>query len=187
METPLALITGFSGAGKNTLYENLMALHGDQLYRAISTTTRSPRPGEIDGRDYFFTSKDDFLVKQAAGHFIESSEHYGNFYGSTSPEHLVVPDGKVPLYILDPKGVGFYISRYPSAKPFFLHISRDEQHSRLTKRDQELHLIEERLRRYDLEHQILTKHQEKFHILPNETIDDLNNAVEYVRRVLSLG
>lgn len=187
METPIVLITGFSGAGKTTLYENLMALHGDQLHRVISTTTRSPREGEVNGKDYHFTSPEAFIADRNAGMFFESSQHYGHYYGSTSPEFISLPNGKIPLYILDPKGVSEFTRRYPNAEPFFLHISRSEQLQRLQSRNHEEHLIQERLQRYDLEDAILKAEADKLHVLPHETVEDLNNAVEYMRRKLNLG
>ncbi|CAN5169883.1 guanylate kinase [soil metagenome] len=187
MDTPTILITGFSGSGKTTLFDNIMALHGDQLHRVISTTTRSLREGEVDGVHYHFITPEQFIANREAGKFLESSQHYGHYYGSTAPEFVDVPEGKIPLYLLDPKGVKFFVQKYPESKPFFLYISRDEQIKRLGGRNHEQHLVDERLKRYDFEHEILKDQEHLLHVLPHETVDDLNNAVEYIRRTLQLG
>ena len=56
----LAVVSGFSGAGKGTLMKALLSEHADQYALSISATTRGPREGEVDGREYFFKTKDQF-------------------------------------------------------------------------------------------------------------------------------
>ena len=77
-----------SGAGKTTLAERL--LKGDSRIRlSVSATTRKPRPGEIDGKDYFFVSEEKFLRMRDNGEFLEWANVFGNFYATPleQPEH----------------------------------------------------------------------------------------------------
>ncbi|MES2476792.1 MAG: guanylate kinase [Verrucomicrobiota bacterium] len=82
----LLVVSGPSGSGKTTLCRRL-ADSGEVRY-SISCTTRAPRPGEIDGRDYHFLTPDLFRQRLAAGDFLEHAEVHGNFYGSLKSEVL---------------------------------------------------------------------------------------------------
>ena len=76
----LFVVSAPSGAGKSTLL-NALRPGADFVY-SVSCTTRSPRPGEIDGEDYHFLSAEDFARKLAAGEYLESAEVHGNHYGT---------------------------------------------------------------------------------------------------------
>lgn len=80
------MVSGPSGSGKTTLCRKLAEL-GEAHY-SISCTTRAPREGEQDGRDYHFLTRDTFMVKLAAGEFLEHAEVHGNHYGSLKAEVL---------------------------------------------------------------------------------------------------
>ncbi len=85
----LFVISGPSGVGKGTLVSRLAEEPG--IWVSVSATTRDPRPGEVDGSDYFFMDRDAFLDKAAAKGFIEWAEYSGNCYGTpkdTVEEHL---------------------------------------------------------------------------------------------------
>ncbi len=77
----LYVISGPSGVGKNTLL-NAVLLNRDDIKYSISYTTRSPRKGEIEGKNYFFTTKNDFLKAVENDEFLEWAEFSGNFYGT---------------------------------------------------------------------------------------------------------
>ena len=81
MKNPLFVVSAPSGAGKTTLVRHLLAKE-KSVQLSISTTTRSPRDGEKDGVDYFFTSVDDFKKRIAQNAFAEYAEVHGNFYGT---------------------------------------------------------------------------------------------------------
>jgi guanylate kinase len=83
----LILISAPSGAGKTTLV-NLLLKAQPQMTRAITCTTRAPRPGEQDGVDYHFLEAGDFLKRLQAGNFIENATVYGNSYGILKRELL---------------------------------------------------------------------------------------------------
>lgn len=76
----LIVITGASGVGKGTLREGW--LRGQNVFYSVSWTTREARPGEQDGRDYFFKTKEEFLQRAAQDGFLEHAEFVGNHYGT---------------------------------------------------------------------------------------------------------
>lgn len=82
----LLLVSGPSGSGKTTLCRRL-ARDGEAHY-SVSCTTRPPRDGEVDARDYYFLSREEFESEAAAGHFIEHAEVHGNLYGTLKSEVL---------------------------------------------------------------------------------------------------
>jgi guanylate kinase len=77
----LFVVSGPSGAGKDTLVEGLKARHERLLY-SVSATTRAPRVGEREGVDYFFLDRSEFERRHAAGAFLETREYNGNLYGT---------------------------------------------------------------------------------------------------------
>lgn len=78
----LVVISGFSGAGKGTLMKALMKEYGDSYALSVSATTRNPRPGEMDGVDYFFVTRDKFEQMIAEEALIEYAQYVGNYYGT---------------------------------------------------------------------------------------------------------
>ncbi len=76
----LTVISGFSGAGKGTLVKELVERHGYKL--SVSATTRSPRPGEEHGREYFFLTREEFESMIEENQFFEWAEYVGNYYGT---------------------------------------------------------------------------------------------------------
>jgi guanylate kinase len=78
----LFIIAAPSGAGKSSLVNAVLA-EDPRLRLSISYTTRAPRPGEADGREYHFVGRDAFLAMAAAGDFLESAEVHGNFYATS--------------------------------------------------------------------------------------------------------
>ncbi len=82
MSGNLLVISAPSGAGKTSLVHGLLDIN-PQIKLSISFTTRNPRPGEQDGRDYNFVDRDTFLEMIKRGDFLESAEVYGNLYGTS--------------------------------------------------------------------------------------------------------
>ena len=78
------MIVAPSGAGKSSLVGALLQ-DESSLKLSLSTTTRSPRPGEVDGKDYRFVTKEEFIRERDAGHFLEWAEVHGHFYGTSRP------------------------------------------------------------------------------------------------------
>ena len=77
----LIVISGFAGSGKGTITKELIKRY-DNYRVSVSATTRNPRPGEVDGKDYFFITRDKFEEMIAAGELLEYAEYVGNYYGT---------------------------------------------------------------------------------------------------------
>jgi guanylate kinase len=84
MSGNLFIVSAPSGAGKTSLVSALLTSN-KQISLSISYTTRAPRPGETDGKDYHFVSREQFLQMAQQGDFLESAEVYGNLYGTSQP------------------------------------------------------------------------------------------------------
>jgi guanylate kinase len=82
MQGILFIVSAPSGAGKSSLV-NAVLESDDRLQLSISHTTRTPRPGEQNGREYFFVDRETFLRMRSGGEFLESAEVYGNLYGTS--------------------------------------------------------------------------------------------------------
>ena len=100
----LLILSSPSGAGKSTLAKMLMGW--DPTIRfSVSATTRAPRPGEEDGREYYFRSRAQFEAMIAAGEMLEHAEVFGNFYGSPKgPVEAAMGEGRDTLFDIDWQG-----------------------------------------------------------------------------------
>jgi len=100
----ILVLSGPSGAGKSTII-NAASEEIGEYYFSISTTTRQPRVGEVDGRDYFFVSKESFEEDIKAGNFLEYAEVHGNYYGtSLKPVREALEAGKLVIFDIDVQG-----------------------------------------------------------------------------------
>ena len=100
----LIILSSPSGAGKSTLARRLMAWDGTIRF-SVSATTRAPRPGEVDGADYWFRSRDAFQAMVAAGEMLEHAEVFGNLYGSPmAPVVAAMEAGGDTLFDIDWQG-----------------------------------------------------------------------------------
>lgn len=78
----LLIISGLSGAGKGTITKRLLEKYPEDYVLSVSATTRKPRPGEIDGTDYFFKTEEEFERMIAGGGFLEYAQYVNNYYGT---------------------------------------------------------------------------------------------------------
>ena len=100
----LIVLSSPSGAGKSTLARRLIA-EDSQLTLSVSATTRAPRPGEIDGKDYRFVSKNGFQTMIGTGDLLEYAEVFGNFYGTPlTPVEETIGTGRDVLLDVDWQG-----------------------------------------------------------------------------------
>ncbi|MEF3047376.1 guanylate kinase [Pseudotabrizicola sp. L79] len=100
----LLILSSPSGAGKSTLAKRLMAWDPTVRF-SVSATTRAPRPGEEDGREYYFKSRAEFETMVATGEMLEHAEVFGNFYGSPrGPVETAMRDGRDTLFDIDWQG-----------------------------------------------------------------------------------
>ncbi|CAK7020371.1 MAG: Guanylate kinase [Desulfovibrio sp.] len=127
-----------SGAGKTTLSKRLL-VEFPYFSFSVSCTTRQPRPGEKDGKDYTFLSRDRFETLRAGGHFAEWAEVHGNFYGTPLEATLnTLASGRDLLFDIDVQGAAQLKETLPQALfVFVLPPSRSELEARLRGRGSE--------------------------------------------------
>jgi guanylate kinase len=134
----LFMVVAPSGAGKSTLVNALLEKDAS-IKLSISCTTRPPRPGEQDGREYHFLSVEDFLACRAQGEFLEWAEIYGNYYGTSAKriaEHM--QSGSDVLLEIDWQGAQQVKKLFPAAIGIFvLPPSIAALEERLIKRGQD--------------------------------------------------
>jgi guanylate kinase len=134
----LFMVAAPSGAGKSTLVNALLAQE-PTLKLSISFTTRPPRPGEQNGREYHFIPVDEFLERHARDEFLESAEVHGNYYGTS---RLLIEEqirqGTDVLLEIDWQGAQQVKTQFPQAVGIFiLPPSIDALEERLKKRGQD--------------------------------------------------
>jgi len=132
----LVVVSGPSGAGKSTVLKRLFESAPVPLAASVSATTRSPRPGEVDGVDYHFITEEEFALLRQRGEFLECFQVFdrGHWYGTLLSE--VTPSleaGKWVVLEIDVQGAISVMERYPEAITIFL-------------RPPSLEVLEERLR-----------------------------------------
>lgn len=134
----LVVLSGPSGSGKGTLRRMVQELVPDLEY-GVSATTRPPRPGERDGVDYHFLTREEFLRRVDAGDFVEWADVYGHLYGTPrQPMESLVAAGRVVIVEKDVQGARTLMERYPDAVfVFVLPPSLDELERRIVRRGTE--------------------------------------------------
>ncbi|EAU55582.1 guanylate kinase [Mariprofundus ferrooxydans] len=138
MSGRLFIVSGPSGAGKSSLCTALLSECPD-LKLSISCTTRQPRPGEMDGREYHFLSVSDFECQRERGDFLEWANVHGNLYGTRQSDvEAQLQGGYDVLLEIDWQGARQVAEKMPGAiRIFILPPSLDELRSRLAGRGQD--------------------------------------------------
>jgi guanylate kinase len=120
MSGNLFIVSAPSGAGKTSLVSALLASNKD-INLSVSYTSRAPRPGETDGKDYHFVSRETFLDMAKHGDFMESAEVYGNLYGtSQSWIKTQTADGRDILLEIDWQGAAQVRNKFPGCISIFI-------------------------------------------------------------------
>lgn len=134
----LIVVSGFSGAGKGTLMKELMKTY-DNYALSISMTSRDPRPGETDGKEYFFVDRETFEQKIAEDGLIEYAQYCGNYYGT--PADYVreqMKAGKDVILEIEIQGAMKVKEKFPDALLLFvMPPSAEELQRRLVGRGTE--------------------------------------------------
>jgi guanylate kinase len=114
------ILSAPSGGGKTTIAHALLARRPDLGY-SVSCTTRSPRPGEVQGRDYYFLTRAEFLAKREEGAFAESAEVHGNLYGTLRAEvDRVLASGRHVVMDIDVQGSVQFMRAFPQSVTIFI-------------------------------------------------------------------
>ena len=175
----LIVISGPSGAGKGTICKALLEKRQD-IEVSVSATTRNPRDGEIDGVNYHFLKKEDFLKKLEQGDFLEYAQVYGNFYGTPkSNVEEVLESGKNVILEIDIQGAlkvkekateGVFI--------FILPPSMEELKQRIIKRGSET--PESLMTRFKSAYQEINYVSKYNYAVVNDNVEDAVHKIECI-------
>ena len=178
----LVVVSGFSGAGKGTLMKELLKRY-DNYALSISATTRAPREGETDGKEYFFVTKEQFEKMRDERKLIEYAQYVNNYYGT--PKEYVeqkMAEGKDVILENEIQGALKVKKRFPDALLLFVTPpSAEELRRRLVGRGTEtLEVINARLARAAEEASGMEAYD---YLLIN---DDLDRCVEEMHQLIQL-
>ena len=178
----LVVVSGFSGAGKGTLMKELLKRY-DNYALSISATTRAPREGETDGKEYFFVTKEQFEKMRDERKLIEYAQYVNNYYGT--PKEYVeqkMAEGKDVILEIEIQGALKVKKRFPDALLLFVTPpSAEELRRRLVGRGTEtLEVINARLARAAEEASGMEAYD---YLLIN---DDLDRCVEEMHQLIPL-
>ncbi len=176
----LVVITGPSGVGKGTLVRSLLS-HHPELHLSISVTTRQPRTGEINGKDYYFVTPSEFEQKIEQGQLLEWAKYTGNYYGTPrAPVEQQIKQGKTVILEIELLGARQVKQTFSNALTLFiLPPSEQELERRLRDRgnDEETAI----LRRLEKAKEEIAASGEFNHQIVN---NNLNLAVQEIENLI---
>ena len=177
----LIVMSGPSGVGKGTIREKLMLDKSLNLFYSVSMTTRNMRPGEVNGREYYFVSKEEFKKQVAAGNLLEWNEFVGNCYGTPKDKvEKMREEGKNVLLEIEVNGTAQVLKKVEDAiSIFILPPSLEELENRIRGRSTETEdVIQRRLAKATKELELQTQYKYKV------VNDDIDVAVEEIRNII---
>lgn len=177
----LYVISGSSGVGKGTVLKGFMAKHPDFML-SISCTTRKPREGELDGVNYFFLSKEDFMHSVEQDKFLEWAEFAGNCYGTKKKfVQQCLDDGKNVILEIETNGALQVKKKMPEAVLIFIAPpSIEELEQRLRGRHTEdEETIQKRLHEVKKELECAKKYD--YRVIN----DDVDNAINELEKIIA--
>lgn len=180
----LIIMSGPSGVGKGTVRLELVKDKKLNLFYSVSMTTRSPRPGEVDGSDYYFVSHEEFDRQISDGNLLEWAEFVGNKYGTPKDKVDAKRNAGVNVLLeIEVKGTGQVLSKLQGDKDvvsiFIAPPSIEELERRIRGRSTESdEVIKKRLARCEAELELKSQYE---YIVVN---DDLAECVEEVKNII---
>ena len=178
----LLVLSGFSGSGKGTVVKEVMKKYSDKYALSISATSRKPRPGETDGIEYFFKTREEFEEMIAKDELVEYAQYVENYYGTPKAyveEQLAA--GKDVILEIEIQGALKIKKKFPDTLLLFMTPpSADELKNRLVGRGTEsMDVVESRLARAVEEAQGIEEYD---YLIVN---DDLDECVERFHHIVS--
>lgn len=180
MSGKLIVISAPSGSGKTTIAKEILC-RNPILTFSVSATTRPKRPDEVEGKDYFFLSQEDFKRRREAGEFVEWEEMYGDCYGTLKSEvDSALARGRNLLFDVDVKGGLSIKQRYPEAVLIFIRPpSLEALKDRLVNRKTENQVtLKRRLNRVSMEMELGKKFDRQV------VNDELDRAIREVQSIV---
>jgi guanylate kinase len=140
----LVVVSGPAGSGKSTLVDRVIRCNPDWVRRAVTATTRKPRPGEVNEKDYYFLERGEFEQLIADGEFLEHTQFNGNYYGT--PRHSLEKElskGGIVTLVIEVEGASAVREYFQDALFVFIippapHILRKRLEARGTESAQEI-------------------------------------------------
>ena len=187
----LLIISGPSGSGKGTAVDEMLRLckampqHYPSLFLSVSATTRSPRPGETEGKHYFFYSKPQFQDEIVRGNMLEYTEYCDNFYGTPrAPVEKALDEGRDIILEIECDGCFQVKEKMPNAISIFVVApSIEELRRRLTGRGTETaEVIEKRLKKAEFEYTMENRYDYRVvNRTPNQAAEEILNIINLER------
>lgn len=177
----LVVISGPSGVGKGTVRKALFEMPKHNLTYSVSMTTRAKRPGERDGIDYYFVSRDEFLKRVDEGKFLEHAEFVGNFYGTPLDKvNERLEDGQEVVLEIEVEGALQVKKKVPDCVMIFIvPPGKEALYQRLRKRGTESEdVIQQRIEKANREFK-LAKYYD--YIVVN---DEVSNAADRIMAII---
>lgn len=167
----LVVVSGFAGSGKGTLMKKLVADYGNYAL-SVSATTRAPRPGEADGREYFFKTVEEFKEMIGKEEFIEYAQYVSNYYGT--PKKYVkeqLDTGKDVILEIEIQGALQIKEKFPEALLLFVTPPNAEilKNRLIGRGTEETPVIEKRLQRAGEEAEGIEKYD---YLIVNDDLDE---------------
>lgn len=176
----LIVLSGPSGAGKGTICKELLS-SGD-FYLSVSATTRTPREGEVHGKNYYFLQKEDFRKMIAEDGFLEHAEVYDNLYGTPKANVLeAIEEGKDVILEIDIQGALKVKEKYPQGVfIFILPPSMEELKQRIINRGSETQ--QSLMKRFKSAYQEINYVSKYNYAVVNDTVEE---AVRKINSILA--
>lgn len=176
----LFIISSPSGTGKTTLVEKLMQEFPDKITRSITCTTRSARENELEGKDYFFLTEEEFHHKAKQGEFLESAEVFGYHYGTLKADvEKLLSQGRHVILVIDTQGAKQVKRQRDAVSIFISPPSMEELDRRLQKRGTETkQSLERRLRKAEEEMKEISHYD--YHMVN----DQLQTAYQVLKSII---
>ncbi|MBQ9448695.1 MAG: guanylate kinase [Acholeplasmatales bacterium] len=177
----LVVISGPSGVGKGTVRRALFEMPNHNLTYSVSMTTRQMRPGEVDGKDYYFVSEEEFKKNIAEGKMLEYAKFVGNYYGT--PKDKIEEDldsGKEVVLEIEVEGATQVKAQMPDCVMIFIAPpSKEALYERLKKRGTDSDkTIQERIDKADREFECAKNYD---YIVVN---DEVSNAADRIMAII---